>query len=160
MGDVHNCRNQPDKFGIQGNREFRDMKMLQVRTLGGYKPAFGQDYENAKRHKAGDIIEWECKEKRNSGFHRKFFSLLELAFQNQNTTDHREAFRKWMIINAGYFTLVQFPDGTSEKIADSISFAKMDQEQFERVFQDVLQVAINVVGAKEEEILKELINFM
>ena len=42
----------------------------------------------------------------------------------------------------------------------SISFAKMDQEQFERLFQDVLQVAINVVGAKEEEILKELINFM
>jgi len=136
------------------------MKILLVKTLAGYKPAFEQDYENAKRHKAGDIIEFECKLKRNSGFHSKFFALLELVFQNQDTTNHREAFRKWMIINAGYFTVVKFPDGTSEKIADSISFASMDQEQFERVFQDVLQVAINVVGAKEDEILENLIGFM
>lgn len=136
------------------------MKILLVRTLSGYKPAFESDYENFKRHKIGDIYEFETKEKRNTGFHRKFFALIDLAFQNQDVTQHKEAFRRWMITEAGYFTVVNFPDGTSEKVAESISFANCDQERFERIFQDVLQVAINVVGCKEDEILQELINFM
>ena len=131
-----------------------------VKTLSGYKPAFDTDLEKSKKHALHDIITFEYKQQRNLKFHRKFYAMLDLAYQNQDVTAHREAFRKWMIREAGYYEVITYPDGTSEKIAKSISFAKMDEDEFESLFQDVLQVAITVIGAKKEEIMENLINFM
>ena len=136
------------------------MKILLARTLGGYKPAFDQDYKNAKRHKVGDIIEFESLENRNPKFHRKLFSLINLAFENQDITQHKAAFREWLIIESGHFEMVKFPDGTVQKVASSLSYKSMDQEKIERVFQDILQVVITFIGATKEEIMKNVLQYM
>jgi len=131
-----------------------------VKTLSGYKPAFDMDLEKSRKHALHDIITFEYKQQRNLKFHRKFMALINLMYQNQDVTNHFEAFRRWAVISAGYFTIVQFPDGTSEKIPESISFSKMDEERFEKLYNDMIQVAINVTGAKKEELITEILNFM
>ena len=55
-----------------------------------------------------------------------------------------EVFRKWLIVKAGYFTIVQTPDGI-RKEPMSISFHAMGQEEFNAFYQRCFDVAWNMM---------------
>lgn len=63
-----------------------------------------------------------------------------------------EVFRKWLIVKAGYFTIVQTPDGI-RKEPMSISFHAMGQEEFnafyKRCFDVVWNMMLNAVFESE-----------
>ncbi|MFO3675769.1 DUF1367 family protein [Pseudomonas protegens] len=56
----------------------------------------------------------------------------------------REAFREWVTIEAGHFHLVRTPDGV-RKEAKSISWANMDDTQFEPLYRDVFNACWRLV---------------
>lgn len=56
----------------------------------------------------------------------------------------REAFREWITIEAGHFTLVQSPAGI-EKRPKSISWARMDDVKFEALYKDVFAACWRLV---------------
>lgn len=56
----------------------------------------------------------------------------------------REAFREWVTIEAGHFHLVRTPDGV-RKEAKSISWANMDDSQFEPLYRDVFNACWRLV---------------
>lgn len=56
-----------------------------------------------------------------------------------------DAFREWAIIEAGYYDNYQMPNGAVFKKAKSISFSKMDNTQFEGVYNAVLNVLWNLI---------------
>lgn len=56
----------------------------------------------------------------------------------------REAFREWVTVEAGHFTLVQSPAGI-EKRPKSISWAKMDDVAFEALYKDVFATCWRLV---------------
>jgi hypothetical protein len=56
----------------------------------------------------------------------------------------REAFREWVTVEAGHFTLVQTPAGI-EKRPKSISWAKMDDVAFEALYKDVFATCWRLV---------------
>lgn len=56
----------------------------------------------------------------------------------------REAFREWVTIEAGHYNLVQTPDGI-RKEAKSISWANMDDTQFEPLYRDVFSACWRLV---------------
>lgn len=56
----------------------------------------------------------------------------------------REAFREWVTIEAGHFTLVHSPAGI-EKRPKSISWAKMDDVAFEALYKDVFAACWRLV---------------
>ncbi|SEB79350.1 Protein of unknown function [Pseudomonas saponiphila] len=56
----------------------------------------------------------------------------------------REAFREWVTIEAGHFHLVRTPDGV-RKEARSISWANMDDTQFEPLYRDVFNACWRLV---------------
>lgn len=56
----------------------------------------------------------------------------------------REAFREWVTIEAGHFHLVRTPDGV-RKEAKSISWANMDDTQFEPIYRDVFNACWRLV---------------
>ena len=56
-----------------------------------------------KKIKAGDSILVTLKKPRNIKFHRKYFALLNLAFENQDRYEHFEALRKEVIMRAGFW---------------------------------------------------------
>lgn len=66
-----------------------------------------------------------------------------------------EVMRKWLIVEAGYFTLVVLPNGGVRKEARSISFAKMEQSEFADLYHAVFSVCwryvLNTKFSSEEE---------
>ncbi|EDQ9399415.1 DUF1367 family protein [Salmonella enterica] len=51
-----------------------------------------------------------------------------------------EAYREWVTIEAGYYDVVELPDGSIRKVAKSISFAKMDETEFMGLYRAVFDV--------------------
>lgn len=56
----------------------------------------------------------------------------------------REAFREWITVEAGHFTLVQSPAGI-EKRPKSIAWSKMDDVAFEALYKDVFATCWRLV---------------
>lgn len=51
-----------------------------------------------------------------------------------------DAYRGWAIVEAGYFDVIELPDGSYQKKPHSISFAKMDETTFQPLYRAVLDV--------------------
>lgn len=56
----------------------------------------------------------------------------------------REAFREEVIVDSGHFDLVQTPAGV-KKVAKSISFANMEQHEFDPLYHDVFNTCWRLV---------------
>ena len=103
--------------------------------------------------KPGDLISFEASFPRNPKFHRKFFALLQVGFEAWEPgfeATHKgepvgkdfDRFRKDVTILAGFYTPTFALDGTLELEAKSISFANMDDAEFERVYSAVVDVLL------------------
>ena len=92
------------------------------------------------------LIEAETKELRNPGHHRKFFALLKIVHENlpERMYDYNiDDFREDLTIEAGHFRNAW--DWRHQKMrskAKSISFAKMDQHEFEQFYDRCCDVII------------------
>ena len=100
----------------------------------------------------GEVVRGEFRKARNYAFHKKMFALLNLAYEYWETpeTDTKwgkpeknfDVFRKNVTILAGYGHPVFNIDGSFKMQADSISFASMDNDTFEDLYNKVLDVII------------------
>ncbi len=134
------------------------MKLFVKNTLSGLVPLYPADLEEKKRLKLGAEYEVEIKHPRNIGFHKKFFALVNIGHQNTSLEMPFETYRRYVIMKAGYFKVYNTGKGSYYE-AESISFAKMDQIQFEEVYSRVLDIIIKDLGVSKDEIEETLINF-
>ncbi|NTZ47926.1 DUF1367 family protein [Lelliottia aquatilis] len=51
-----------------------------------------------------------------------------------------DAYRSWVIVEAGHFDAIQLPDGTLRKHPRSISFANMDEIEFQQLYKAAFDV--------------------
>ena len=58
------------------------MKILLRKTHTGFEPDSDLDKERSTKIGFGNIVQAEIKQPRNIQVHRKYFALLNLAFQN------------------------------------------------------------------------------
>ncbi|EKO3657449.1 DUF1367 family protein [Vibrio metschnikovii] len=126
-----------------------------VKDMGGFKPLGTDDSELMRKIPLGSLIECEYSKKRNPLFHRKFFALLNLGFEywNPPEADWRgfkavknfDVFREQVTILAGFREVTYNLDGSVKVKAKSISFANMDDPQFEEVYSKVLDVIWNKI---------------
>ena len=122
----------------------------------------------------GQIIRGEFKKVRNYEFHKKFFALLQVGFDAWESPDleykgekvekNYERFRKDVTILAGYYQPVTNVKGEIRLEAKSISFAKMDAEEFEKLYSDVVNVLLhkvlkNYTHDDLERVVQEVLNF-
>lgn len=91
---------------------------------------------------AGEIIRVEYSRPRNIRFHRKMFALMQVGFQNQEFYATFEQFRTAMLIGLGWCETFIRQNGEVLYIPKSLSFANMDEVQFEKVYNDVLDYLI------------------
>lgn len=94
---------------------------------------------------------------RNGKFHRKFFAMLDVGFDAWNPprkrrtykkreiTKNREQFREEIIILAGFYEQTFNLKGEMRLRARSISFAKMEQPEFEQLYSAVVDVLLREV---------------
>ena len=78
----------------------------------------------------------------------------------------RILFREWATIQAGFYDEYQMPDGSRRRVAKSISFASMDDSQFNGVYKSVLNVLWNYIlrrkfhsPAEAENAASQLLSF-
>lgn len=123
--------------------------------------------------KDGALIFCDLVRPRNEKFHRKFFVMLDVAFgawepevetylpaerdgregvyisgtnlERIPAVKDKESFREELIILAGFRDAVYYVDGGVRLKAKSISFASMDQDQFEELYSAVANVVLQKV---------------
>ena len=92
--------------------------------------------------KIGEGLYLEYKRARNVAFHRKFFSLLRLAYDAWDPGDEHpksfDAFRDDLLILAGHYDASYGIDGSVKLRAKSIAFASLDEAEFTKVYESVL----------------------
>jgi hypothetical protein len=100
----------------------------------------------------GQIVTADYKVMRNGKFHRKFFAMLHVAFDNHEWPEietqwglarvNFEVFRKYVTVKAGYYEPELTPDGKVRVKPTSIMFSRMDEAEFSRLYSDVLDVIL------------------
>ena len=116
-------------------------------TPTGLKPMYDEDYDSKKMLKVGNVYEATIKEMRNVAFHRKYFSLINLAWEYLNEQqrnffkDDVNAFRKTVEVAAGHYEPVYSVARQSWlEVPKSIAFDKLSESDFEQLYEKVKTV--------------------
>ena len=123
----------------------------------GLIPASDETRAQFSKWKLGDTIRGDFVKPRNPHFHRKFFALVKLAFEyweekspgiefkgNLIRPDF-ERFRKDITILSGRYHMVSNINSEVRAEADSISFAQMGEDEFQQLYERVVQVILERV---------------
>ena len=128
------------------------MKKIHLRKqLGVLKPVDQTDVDAIYALKEGEIYSCEIKKPRNIGFHRMFFAMIGLCFENQGVFNNVDNFREEMLKASGFFTSYKNHKGTTVYKAESIAFSKMKQDDFEKVYEAVFMTCIQVFKWEDVE---------
>lgn len=143
------------------------MSVIYMRRIGNaLVPDGDEEIEKIKRFKPGKVIKCEVAEMRNGAFFRKYWSLVNTAFDlvsaNLEPRLHNgvpvkmcaDAFRKDLTIMAGYYEPVFRADGSVKLEAMSLQWSKMTEETFEKLYSDTIDVILQKVlpGLGEDDL--------
>lgn len=147
------------------------MRCFVTKASGGYLvPASGDDLEELDKLRNGTVYRVDVVKERNSLFHRKVLSLIRLGFNTwipdplgtvagEVPLKNFEKFRNDITVLAGFFDTVWNVDGTFENVAKSISFAGMDDIEFEDLFSKIADVLLcNILQNYTREDLDEVVD--
>ena len=140
------------------------MKILCRNTESGLVPMYESDLDNKKRLALGADYWCEIKLARNCEFHKKFFALIKLAFDNlpyglDARYPNMEALREDLLIRCGYTRKILSRQGWVE-VAASIAFDKLDQANFEELYRKVWNEISKCFVPFDDSAEEELIRFM
>lgn len=128
---------------------------------------YDSDYDEKQRLKVGDTVLCSIKRPRNYEFHKKFFALLRLTvtnlphlIQQQMQIFTEEDMLDCLKVDLGLYTTV-WHGGKQIINTGSISFAKMDESEFERFFQRSVDVILRIYlrGTDRQALIEEIDNF-
>lgn len=133
-----------------------------VKTITGMlKPCYDEDKEALKRIKVGQAVEVTFKRKRNYDFHKKYFVLVNLLYENQELYDNVDELRRDIAVECGYFTeRVNKFTGEVIKEPKSIKFGSMDQEEFEKLYSDTIDLVIKLIDCDREELINQVVSLL
>ena len=150
------------------------MILYLLNTASGLKPLYDEDFEEKKKLKIGETYKATIVHPRNILFHRKFFALIKLGFENSKMVEHskmasetnnnvipmtEDSYRKLALIKSGFANIYQTNKGLFVE-AQSMSFDSMDEATFQDVYSKVLDFVIKDTQADEKLFLNELMNFI
>lgn len=144
------------------------MEIHLVRTSLGLQAYSDEDYEMLQKIKIGNIVKAKIVQPGNVKFHRKFFSMINAAWdslteEQRKNMRSKDTFREQLLIVSGFSEPLY--DINGEKFmerAKSISFAKMDEPAFDTVYNRVLDTILTILvgnGVSEDEFNNILKNY-
>lgn len=143
------------------------MDILCKVTAQGLVPMYDSDFEEKKRLKIGSVVNCSISQKRNYEHHKKFFALVRLTFENLPETLQQmlnirseEDMLTCIKLDLGYASTVWY--GTKQVvIPKSISFAAMDQTEFEQFYNRAVDMVLGLYlrGTNKQDLLEEIENF-
>lgn len=118
----------------------------------GLIPTDAPSKEWMEKLKFGTVVTADYKVIRGQGFHRKFFAMLNTAYQSRDWPEidtkygkarcSFEMFRKYVIVRSGHYEADLTPQGEVRVIPKSMSWGSMDNEEFAQLYSDVLDVIL------------------
>ena len=136
------------------------MKLHVIKTQTGLKPAWDSDYEIYSKIPLNEVFEIEYRKPRNYNFHKKYFALIKLAFENQTDYRNLNDLRRDISIVAGYYDeVVNKVTGEVYKMPKSISFAQMDEIEFSELYERTKDVICKWLGVTDESIEEEIYQY-
>jgi len=117
------------------------------KTLGGgFIPADEPSLEVARKYKTNEVYRADIVKPRSYKNHCLIFSLLSLTYENQDRYTNFDTFRKAVAFAAGH--IVEYPslDGEVIREADSLSYDRLDQPDFERISGAMMEVCAHILG--------------
>lgn len=129
-----------------------------IKTLSGaLKVAFDSDYESLKKIPLNEAILFKWTKQRNVKFHRKFFALIKMVYENQEQYKSIDKMRKDLTIAAGYYNEeTNYLNGLITQDAKSISFDKMDQNEFNEFYSRFIDAVIAWLKWDKQDILDNI----
>jgi Protein of unknown function (DUF1367) len=131
------------------------MKVYLTKTMIGLIPADERSREWFNKLKLGESVHADFKKIRNYRFLRKYFALLNLAYDSWEPGEVNskygvpeksfDRFRADLTILSGYYESTIRLDGSVRIEPKSISFAKMSEEEFEKLYSATITVLIKHV---------------
>lgn len=136
------------------------MKFNMAKTENGKPiPATDKDKEKWSKVGIGEVFKCTTINQRNYEFHKKFFALIQIAFDNLperfDFTDP-EHLREELIKAAGFYELRTDFHGNEYKVAQSIAFDKMDEERFQVLYERVVDLVCRLIGFDKPDLLQEI----
>ena len=136
------------------------MRILLIKTPRGLLPVYDSDLENYCKIALNEEIEIEYTKKRNLKFHKKYFALLKLAFENQQDYRNLNDMRRDITITSGYYDeVINKMTGEIYKVAKSISFANMENTEFNDLYEKTKDTISKWLGIDNETIDVEIMQF-
>lgn len=137
------------------------MRLILVKQLNNtFKVAYDSDYEKLKRIKAGKLLDCKITQPRNVEFHRKFFALITLVYQNQEVYKNMDYLRRDLTKAAGFYESWFDYEGVEQVRAKSISFSSMSADEFKELYNRVLDKIVEIYNWEKQEIKDQLKDFM
>ncbi len=140
------------------------MELYLERSKHGLSPGDEIGAEMLDKYNYGDMLLCKLTKPRNPQFHKKFIKLLRVGYKywEPGEINHKygkpeknfDQFRKDVTILSGFYLINTRLDGSVRVDAKSISFASMDDEEFERLYSSVINVLLEkiFVGYTEEKV--------
>lgn len=135
------------------------MKITVRNTINGLVPLYSSDLEEKRKLKIGETYQVEVKRPRNYQFHKKFFALLNIGWENTDVDMPFETYRRWVTMRAGFYKVYHTPKGELYE-PESIAFSNMDDDTFSEVYDRVLNVILKDTGAEKPDVEAMLIDFL
>lgn len=144
------------------------MKAYLSKTMTGFAPADEATAEWHRKMKLGQVVQGKYTKVRNYAFLKKYFALLNVGFENWNPGEinskfgvpekNFKQFRSDVTILAGYFIVLIRLDGSTRIDPKSISFAKMEEEDFEKLYSSTIDVLLKYVYKNNKDMDAEKLN--
>ena len=134
----------------------------------GLVPLHDSDLDLKKRLRVGSVVRCKVSNPRNYEHHKKFFALVRLTFDNlplplvekwniRNEYDMLRRFKR----DLGYFTNTINEYGEHEIEYLAISFAAMEQHEFEQFYNQCIDLVLfkYIKGIDKQDLITEIENF-
>ena len=138
-----------------------DQHQIYKRTFSGFVPDNDVAYKFWKDTELGQCVVLKGSKPRSLPHLRKYFALMTLVAQNHDTLDTPEKVHTAVKAMLGRGRWVQLPKASKPLfIEDSISFSAMNQETFDRFYNDAVNaIAKHLIGVDQKTLLDEVANF-
>jgi hypothetical protein len=135
------------------------MKITVRNTINGLVPLYSSDLDEKRKLKIGETYQVEVKRPRNYQFHKKFFALLNIGWENTDVEMPFDTYRRWVTMRAGFYKVYHTPKGELYE-PESIAFSNMDDDTFSEVYDRVLNIILKDTGADKPDVEMMLNDFL
>ncbi len=135
----------------------------------GLVPLYDSDHDLKQRLRVGSTVRCRVSLPRNYRFHKKFFALVRLTYDNLplplverwNVRSENDMLRRFKR-DLGYYSSTVNDRGEREIEYRSISFAAMDEQQFERFYDDCVNLVLYhyLPGLDRQDLIEAVEQFL